>query len=296
MPSATLLEYCWEMSTLRPRCLSSCSASSALLPAQLPTGIGRRPFETTRSTMVPNRCEVPPLGSEAMTMPSGTVSENAFVDLPKAMLAPRIRSCASSSVIPVSLGSCATARPSETRDRDVGALEDALAGRRVGAHHQPRVDRVGVLGLARLHVEPGVLEPLLRLLRGELQDRGRGGVAGVAEVPRTGADRGGDQEREHQQDRATPAPARPLGRLGRRGRRRDRPGPVGDGRRDALPLDGGGRLARRRQQRGHRGVVPRLRVGVAPRRTLAAEHLGGVGELCGAAGRRPAPGRCGRPR
>ena len=47
-------------------------------------------------------------------MPSGTVSENALVVLPKAMLAVRIRSCASSSVIPVSLGSCATARPSET--------------------------------------------------------------------------------------------------------------------------------------------------------------------------------------
>ena len=37
-------------------------------------------------------------------MPSGTVSENAFVDLPNAMLALRIRSCASSSVIPVSFG------------------------------------------------------------------------------------------------------------------------------------------------------------------------------------------------
>ena len=114
MPSATVLEYWWETSTFSPRFLSVSSASSALLPAQLPTGIGRRPFETTRSTIVPNRSVLPALGSEAMTMPSGTVSENALVALPKAMLALRIRSCASSTVIPVSFGSCPTARPSET--------------------------------------------------------------------------------------------------------------------------------------------------------------------------------------
>ena len=75
------------MSTLSPRFFSARSASSAALPAQLPTGIGSRPFETTRSTIVPKRSVVPPLGSEAMTMPSGTVSENSLVVLPKAMLA-----------------------------------------------------------------------------------------------------------------------------------------------------------------------------------------------------------------
>jgi hypothetical protein len=40
-----------------------------------------------------------------MTMPSGTVSENSRVVLPKAMCAETIRSWAWSSVIPVSLGS-----------------------------------------------------------------------------------------------------------------------------------------------------------------------------------------------
>ena len=214
-------------------------------------------------------------------MPSGTVSENALVALPNAMLALRIRSCASSSVIPVSFGQLPDRAAQRDRDRHVGALEDALAGRRVGAQHQPRVDRVGVLRLGRLHVEPGVLEPLLRLLGGELQDRGRGGVAGVAEVPGARADRGGDQEREHQQDRPASATAWPLGRLGGGCRRRDRLRPIGDGRRLARPLDRRGRLARRRQQRGHRGVVPRLRTGVAPRRSLAAEHLGGVAHLAG---------------
>jgi hypothetical protein len=103
-PAATASSYCLATSTTRPRLVSVASASSALLPTQLPTRIGRRPLETTRLTVVPGRRVCPPLGEEAMTMPSGTVSEKRRVDFPKAMLASRIRSWAWSSVMSVSLG------------------------------------------------------------------------------------------------------------------------------------------------------------------------------------------------
>ena len=85
-PDGTKSSYSAVRSTSRPRRVSTRSARSASLPTQSPTGIGRRPLETMRSTIAPGRSVVPALGSEVITMPSGTVSENFGIALPNARL------------------------------------------------------------------------------------------------------------------------------------------------------------------------------------------------------------------
>ena len=75
MPAAYSLLYSVVLSVLSPRASSARAAFSYSLPTQLPTLIGCRPMDTTRSTIAPGLSVVPTLGSEEMTMPSLTFSE-----------------------------------------------------------------------------------------------------------------------------------------------------------------------------------------------------------------------------
>ena len=152
-------------------------------------------------------------------------------------------------------------------DRDRVAVEDPLTGAGVGADHPAALDRRGVVGLADHDLEPGALEALDRVGLGQADHAGDRRVARVAEPPGAGADGGGDEQGEHQQDRSAPRPAG-ASRLGARG-----PGLAGRLRRGREPDRLLPRAWRPRRGRWSRSAHAR------GRRSTSAVSCGSVGTL-----------------